>query len=184
MQQITIVDIDGILTATQTPTPFPWILLILPVIVFVVFFRAICKQNAEIRKTFSKALIEAEGQRLLRKNKRFLFLISAVVPLVTIFFILGEDQTVRRFKIDRHDNWLEFDRLKDGVVLQHAQEPASDFVSAEMEYEKSTSHIILIRPDGGLVYPLGDSQSQNEANAYVLLTALREVVGHPAPASQ
>lgn len=179
MQQITITDINGVVTATQTPTTVSWMAIAAPLLMFFLFFREIGKDRVKIIKTFSSPSAGETRRRLLKDNKKmlvYLFVGTVAGPLVLAAAI--GNGAIHRVTIDRHYNQLIFEKVKRGVVLERTQTSVSDFTSAEMQYGRGSSAIILIRPDGKLVYPLGDEQLQNESNQYVVLTALREVIGH------
>lgn len=110
-------------------------------------------------------------------------LILPILGLALLLFLshIGQ-KTTYRVDINQQTRQITSEELKDGKVISSTTTPASDLTSAEMQFNRGARKIVLIHRDGHQSFPLGEQELQDEPGQYVILNALRQVIGQsPVP---
>ncbi len=66
---------------------------------------------------------------------------------------------------------------------QTFSEDARDLASAEMQFNRGATRIVLIQQDGQQKFPFGELHYQDEPDQYVVLNAMRQTIGQ-VPSSE
>lgn len=116
-------------------------------------------------------------------TRAWTMLILPILGLALMLFLsrIGQ-KTTYRVDIDQQTHQITSEQLKDGKVISTTTTPASDLTSAEMQFNRGARTIVLIHRDGHQSFPLGEEELQDEPDQYVILNALRQVIGQ-SPAS-
>ncbi len=146
-------DAAGVLVAEQKPQsigPVPVILLIISACLSVWFVRA--------------------------KQWKLLVFPFALVLIILLPLALSRYPTYK-LVVDQSKGTITSVATLNGRQLSALEISATDLTSAEIQFNRGARTIVLVRRDGALVYPLGEQQLQDEPNQYIVLNALRGVIG-------
>lgn len=88
----------------------------------------------------------------------------------------GQGDTYR-VTVDQQHHQIVSQRIDGNKVVANTTTPASDLTSAEMQFNRGASKIVLIHRDGHQSFPLGEQELQDEPNQYVVLNAMRLAIG-------
>ena len=102
-----------------------------------------------------------------------LFLVWVIVPGPTY-----------RITVDRAAGKVEWVTLKGGKEGSSDALAASDIASADMEFNRNARNIVIVRKDGSQSYPLGRQHFTGEPEQYVVLNAIRQLIGQAPSATQ
>ena len=67
--------------------------------------------------------------------------------------------------------------LRNGTPGETVSVPAKEISSAEMQFNRGATRIALVKRDGQILFPLGEQHLQGEQDQYVVLSAIREMIG-------
>lgn len=105
-----------------------------------------------------------------------LLLIPGVALLVFIGLARMPSVPTYRLQIDKADHRITSEARRGGTVVSSFTVSGADLSSADMQYNRGASTIVVLRRDGSQLYPLGEQQLQDEPDQSVVLTALRDVL--------
>ncbi len=100
--------------------------------------------------------------------------------------LLAKPGPAYRITVDRSENKIEWETIRGGRQVSHSEVASADLASADMEFNRDSRCIVLIHKDGTQSYPLGRQHFSDEPEQYVVLNAIRQLIGQTAlqPASQ
>jgi hypothetical protein len=111
-----------------------------------------------------------------RRAWKFL-LIPAVLCLIVMQSMFMGQKTSYRVEVDQPTRQILSQEWSKGKVISSTTIPVSDLNSAEMQFNRGASRIVLIHRDGRQEFPLGEQHLQNEPDQYVVLNAMHEAIG-------
>lgn len=114
--------------------------------------------------------------------KRLLFPALAAVVLVPLWH--SSTNPTYRIEVDKQAHKIVSEKLVDGKSVATSTIPATDLTSADMQFNRGARTIVLIHRDGHQSFPLGEDELQDEPDQYVILNALRQVIGQSPAAPQ
>ena len=89
-----------------------------------------------------------------------------------------------RITVDKAGGKVQWSTLKGGKETSTEAVPASDLSSADMEFNRDARNIVLLHKDGTQSYPLGRQHFSGEPEQYVVLNAIRQMIGQSPTAAQ
>ena len=106
---------------------------------------------------------------------------AAVIPGLVLVFVLSDFLTpvvpTYTLILNREKRTLTSEARVKNAVQAGFTVDAEDLNSAEMQFNRGATTIVLVRRDGSLLYPLGEQQLQDEPDQYVVLNAIRQMIG-------
>lgn len=105
------------------------------------------------------------------------------VLLIVFLFPSGQRNTLQ-VDIDQQTGEIVCSESDKGKVISSTTVTASELTAAEMQFNRGARRIVLIHRDGHQTFPLGEAELQGEPDQYVILNALRQVIGQAPVAPQ
>ena len=111
-----------------------------------------------------------------------LLVFPCVLMLIICIPIVSSKHPTYHLTVNRPQHTITSQATVSGNQVSAFQVSAHDLNSAEMQFNRGARTIVLVRRNGSLLYPLGEQQLQDEPNQYVVLNAIRQMIGQtPAP---
>lgn len=105
-----------------------------------------------------------------------LLVIPGIALLVLCGLALIPSVPTYHLQIDKPGHRITSEARRGDAVVNSFTVNGSDLSSADMQYNRGASTIVLLRRDGSQLYPLGEQQLQDEPDQSVVLTALRDAI--------
>ena len=113
---------------------------------------------------------------IYRRAWQLLFIPALLAVVIYSSSFIGQ-KTTYRAEIDQETRQITSEQLEKDKIVSKTTIPASDLNSAEMQFNRGASRIVLVHRDGRQEFPLGEQHLQNEPDQYVVLNALRQAIG-------
>lgn len=114
---------------------------------------------------------------------QFLLMPVFITAWLYLLSFVGQ-KTSFRAEIDPDSHQIVSEELAKGKVVSKTIIHTSDISSAEMQFNRDATRIVLLLRNGTQVFPLGEQHLQDEPNQYVALTAIRQAIAQDASGPQ
>ena len=113
---------------------------------------------------------------LLVRVHAYKFLVIPAFLLLLVLLPSGQRNTLQ-VEVDQRSRRIILSEMEKQTILSSSTLDAVDLASAEMQSNRGARRIVLIARDGHQIFPLGEEELQGADDQYVILNALRQVIG-------
>ncbi len=125
--------------------------------------------------TMSLVLLAGAAAFALRNRRWGLGVLFGLGALCMIWVVLPGP--TYRITIDKAGRTVQWATRKGGKETSTESVSAGDLSSADMEFNRDARNIVLLHKDGTQSYPLGRQHFSGEPEQYVVLNAIRQLIG-------
>ena len=109
-------------------------------------------------------------------NKRWV-LGALMIALAIGMTVLATAWPAYRMTLNRRSNTISWSAVKHNKQVSYDEVQVADVNSAQFEFNRDARCIVLVLKDGSPTYPLGRQHFSGEPQQYIVLNAIREVIG-------